>query len=98
MNQLLTADISQVPIIIEQIEPYRQWADPLLESELASVADGSVEKLHFALALMPVADEQVDFLSGELPFCTLDQLPVVREALLPHKDEMTDGLWQLVQD
>lgn len=91
VNQLLSADIARVPSIVEQIEPYHLWADPLLESKFVSTADSSSEKLHVAIALLPRAG-QVDYLGGAILDCRLDQLPVVRESLLPHKDELTDRL------
>ena len=94
VNQLLSADIARVPAIVEQIDPSREWADPLLESEFSSAADGSSEKLHLAIALLPRAGK-IDYLSGELLDCGLAQLSVLREALSPHQHEITEGLWQI---
>jgi serine/threonine protein kinase/formylglycine-generating enzyme required for sulfatase activity len=98
VESLLSAEITQVPAVVSDLTELRQWADPLLKTKIGDAQDSSAEKLHLALALLPVDDSQIDYLNGQLVVCTLDQFPVVREALLPHKDKITDALWQLVQD
>ncbi len=98
MDSLLKADIAQVPAVVSDLSDYRQWSDPLLRAKLAEATDGSEAKLHMALALLPVDDRQIDYLREQLPVCTLEELPVVRKALLPHQDKLTETLWREVQD
>lgn len=98
VESLLSAEITQVPSVLSDLDHVRKWADPLLKIKVDESADGSAEKLNFSLALLPVDNSQIDYLSGQLPICTLEQFPVVRKALLPYKDKITNMLWRLVQD
>ena len=98
IDSLLKADITQVPAVVSDLSNFREWSDPLLRAKLAEATDGSEAKLHLALALLPVDDSQIEYLRAQLPVCTLEQLPVVRKALLPHKDKLTDAMWHVVQD
>jgi serine/threonine protein kinase len=98
VDSLLKADITQVQSVVSDLDEYREWADPLLKTKTAETEDGSADKLHLALALLPVDESQIDYLRGQLPVCTLTQFPVLREALLPHKDKLTEALWQVATD
>lgn len=66
VTRLLKVDIAQVPTIVEQIDDYRPWADPLLKEKLAAAKDGSPERLRLSLALLPVDREQVAYLQTAL--------------------------------
>ena len=85
VHRLLDADIAQVPGIVSEIEPNRQWADRLLRNENDKAAANSREKLHASLALMPVDPGQVDYLYGRLLGAAPNEVPVIRDALAPHK-------------
>lgn len=98
VDSLSKADILQVPPIIAVLSEYREWADPLLKAKFAEAQDGSSEKLAVALALAPVHEDQVEYLSEQLPDLTLEEFPVVRAALSPYKDNLTDRLWRLADD
>ena len=98
VDSLLKADIAQVPGVISDLNANREWADPLLKTKIAEANDGSTAKLVLALALLPVDDSQINYLREQVPVCTLEQFPVVRTALLPHKAKLTDALWRLVRD
>ena len=54
VDSLLKADIAQVPAVISDLTTYREWTDPLLKAKLTETEDGSTEKLHLTLALLPV--------------------------------------------
>jgi hypothetical protein len=73
-------------------------SDPLLKVRLDEAEHGSAEKLRLALALLPFDESQVTYLSQQLPICSREQFPVLRDELLPHKDKLTEGLWQLAQN
>lgn len=98
VDSIASADIAQVPAVISNLNEYRAWADPLLKARISEAADGSAEKLQLALALLPVEDSQIEYLRDQLPVCSLTQFPVLRTALLPHKDKLTETLWQVVTD
>jgi hypothetical protein len=94
VDSLLNAEITQVPAVISEMTNVRSWTDPLLKTKIAEAADPSTEKLHLSLALLPVDPSQIEFLTEQIPTCSLNQFPVVRDALLPYKDAITNKLWQ----
>ena len=75
---------------------YRQWTDPLLREENDKAAAKSRQKLHASLALLPVDPGQVAYLHGWLLDAEPHEVPVIRDALAPHKDELRDKLWVVV--
>lgn len=98
VESLVNAEITQVPAVVSQLPELREWADPLLQAKLQEATDNSSEKLHVALGLLPADPSQLDYLSEQLPLCTPTQFPVLREALLPHKDKLIESLWQVATD
>lgn len=63
-RQLTTADIQAVPGIIEQMQPYRRWVNPLLQSAIGeAAANANLRKqLNVSLALLPADPNQMSFL------------------------------------
>ena len=57
----------------------------------------SRQKLHASLALLPVDATQVDYLYGRLLDAEPHEVPVIRDALAPHKDDLLDKLWAVVE-
>jgi serine/threonine protein kinase/formylglycine-generating enzyme required for sulfatase activity len=97
VQALLNADTAQVPRIIGEMGEYRQWADPLLRGENEKAAATSRQKLHTSLALLPVDPGQVDYLYGRLLEAQPHEVPVIRDALAPHKAALLDKLWAVVE-
>jgi len=110
VQRLLDANIAQVPGIVSEIEPYRRWADPLLgdaygDAEKAGRAAGkeaektkqASRQLHASLALLPVDATQVDYLYDRLLKAAPSEVPVIRDALVPHKDALLDKLWKVAE-
>jgi serine/threonine protein kinase len=98
VDSLLHANIAQVPQILTDLEPYRASATPRLRGEFQKAARGSPESLHIALALLPADESLVDYLLENLTVCTPAQFPVLRDALLPYNQKISDALWQLAYD
>ncbi len=98
MESLQNADITRVPAVITDLTAHREWTESLLKTGLDKAPDGSPDRLRFALALVPGDKNQVNHLKLQLPICLLNEFPVLRAALLPHKDKLVEWLWQLVQD
>jgi formylglycine-generating enzyme required for sulfatase activity len=94
--RLLDADTVQVPGIITEMEGYRPWTDPLLRQELEKESSESRQRLHTSLALLPDR-AQVEYLFGRLLDAQPDELPVIRDALEPHQQELIDRLWGVVE-
>ena len=97
VQRLLDADTPQVPDIVGAMRDYRRWVDPSLRSELEKGSDGSRQKLHASLALLPVDDSQVDYLFNRLISATPSELPVLRDALKPHRSTLTPRLWTVLE-
>jgi len=97
VQRLLDAKIAQVPGIIDEIEGYRTWADPLLEEECEKASEDSSRRLHASLALLPVDPRQRDYLYDRLLDAEPQEVPVIRDALATHKEALADRLWAVVE-
>ena len=97
VEQLVAADITQVPRIVDRMAGYRRWADPLLTRTEAQAKEGSSQQLHVKLALLPVDPRQMDYLYKRLLDAVPNEFPVVRDALAPYKDEFVKKLWTVVE-
>jgi serine/threonine protein kinase/formylglycine-generating enzyme required for sulfatase activity len=98
-RSLLDANTNEVPTIVADMSSYRRWIDPLLQNayqEAESNKDAR-KQLHSSLALLPVDATQVNYLNGRLLDAEPHEVPVIRDALAPHKDELRDKLWAVVE-
>ena len=98
-DHLLDANTNEVPTIVEEMDSYRRWIDPLLHDAYAQAKDDkdARKQLHASLALLPVDATQVDYLYGRLLDAEPHEVPVIRDALAPHKDALLDKLWAVVE-
>ncbi len=98
-DRLLDANTKEVPTIVQDMAPYRRWLDPLLQNayQEAKANNDARKALHASLALLPVDATQVDYLSGRLLNAVPNEVPVIRDALAPHKDALLDKLWAVVE-
>jgi len=97
VGNLLTAKTADVPDIIHGLVPYRRWAAPLLVAE-AEREGNERRQLHASLALLPVDPDQVKYLRGRLLQGDPEEVLVIRQALLEHRQNLTDGLWELLEN
>jgi formylglycine-generating enzyme required for sulfatase activity len=97
VQAVLNADTAQVPAIIGEMADYRRLVDPLLREEYDKTKTNSRQKLHTSLALLPVDPAQVDYLYDRLLDAEPSEVPVIRDALAPHKDELLDKLWAVAE-
>ena len=97
-DRLLDANTNEVPTIVQDMGSYRRWIDPLLhEAYVKAEADKDARKqLHASLALLPVDGTQVDYLYDRLLDAEPHEVPVIRDALAPHKDDLLEKLWAVV--
>jgi formylglycine-generating enzyme required for sulfatase activity len=98
VEQLVAADIVQVPKIVDRLVGYRRWAEPMLELEDAEAEPGSTRQLHTALALLSLDQDKVNYLRDQLLIVSPKEFPVVRDALLPRKAGVVESLWQAAID
>jgi len=97
VSGLTNADTAHVPAIIQEMNGYRQWTDPILKGILTSTSGGSREKLNASLALLPQDPAQAEFLFGRLFVAEPSELPVLRDALYPYRDSMIERLWSTAE-
>jgi serine/threonine protein kinase/formylglycine-generating enzyme required for sulfatase activity len=97
VQAVLNADTAQVPAMIDGMAEYRQWTDPLLREAYDQAADKSSQKLHASLGLLPVDPGQVNYLYDRLLDAEPLEVPVIRHALAPHKDDLIKRLWTVME-
>jgi serine/threonine protein kinase/formylglycine-generating enzyme required for sulfatase activity len=93
VQRLLDADTAQVPPVVGEMAGYHKWTDPLLREEYDKAADKSRQQLHASLALLPVDGAQVTYLYDRLLGAEPHEVPVIRDALAAHKDDLLEKLW-----
>src|SRR5271157_1332271 len=96
VDQVVRANIAQVPNIVRSMGGYRRWVDPALRQVVGRSSERSSERLHAGLALLPVDDGQVEYLFQRLQDATADEVPVLRDALEPHQTGLTPKLWSVL--
>jgi len=98
-DRLLESTTADAPTVINEMGPYRRWADPLLReaSAQAEMDNDRRKHLHASLALLPVDANQSDFLKERLLHGDPDEVRVIRQALLDHQQNRTDGFWELLE-
>jgi formylglycine-generating enzyme required for sulfatase activity/tetratricopeptide (TPR) repeat protein len=96
VNQVVQAKIDQVPNIVRSMAGYRRWVDPALREVAGRSGERTSERLHASLALLPVDDGQVEYLSRRLQDAEPDAVPVLRDALKPHQIRLIPKLWSLL--
>jgi serine/threonine protein kinase/formylglycine-generating enzyme required for sulfatase activity len=103
-DQLVNADTSNVPGIVDKMGPYRRWVDPLLlEARVQAVVDQNPRKLlHTSLALLPVDSSQADYLTHRLLDAKPHEVRIILAALEPHKTDLVKHdlvkqLWDVVK-
>jgi serine/threonine protein kinase/formylglycine-generating enzyme required for sulfatase activity len=97
VQQLVKADIAQVPAIVHDMENYRSWTDPLLNALVENSAADTKEKLHASIALLPIRPDQILYLRQCVATADPAITAVLKEALRPHRDQLTDELWKELQ-
>jgi len=95
VDTLRTANTADVPAIVRRLDGYRHWANPRLKILVQNADDGR-EKLHASLALLPVDPSQLPFLEKHLLDATPAELPVLRDALKPHRSILVPKLWSVL--
>jgi serine/threonine protein kinase len=93
---LTNLEIGKIQSLAAELDPLREWADPLLRSKLNDQAAKPSERLRVALAL-PVDAEQQAFLLDQLCDVEIDDFPVVRDAIV-NSPQVTAQLWDIAND
>jgi formylglycine-generating enzyme required for sulfatase activity len=92
-QRILDADTAQVPAVVAELPEYRRWADPRLRAAFDAPDATPRQKLHASLALLPVEPDRRDYLLIRLLDAEAHEVPVIRDALVPHQDALSERLW-----
>ncbi len=98
VRRLMVADIAEVPGIVQEMDAYRRWADPVLRQEDDQEAQGSSKKLHLNLALLPVDQSKLAELRKDLLLASPSRFSVVRDTLSPYRERVVEPLWSVALD
>jgi len=96
VKSLVRVKIAQVPDIVKSMAKYRRWVDPALREVVARSSEGSPERLHASIALLPVDEGQVEYLYNRLLAADADDVSVLRESLKPHQASLIPKLWTVL--
>ena len=91
------AETKDVPPLVKKLKGLRVFANPSLYEIIKISHEDSKERLHASLALLPVDQEQVKFLYRRLLEAAPTELPVIRDALKPHREELVERLWSVLE-
>jgi hypothetical protein len=99
IQSLLNADTSQIGAIIRDINAasMQRYTNPILVEVFSDPATNAKGKLHLSLALLSVDGTQVAYLFDRLLDAEPHEVPVIRDALAVHKDDLRDKLWAVVE-
>ncbi len=100
LARLVDAEPSQVPVIVKEIDKYREWTDPALLNMVNSPESDAKSRVHAAVALLPVdASVQETLLADLLDGAsqTLERFPIVRDALEQSGTDYLPELWKVAK-
>jgi eukaryotic-like serine/threonine-protein kinase len=97
VQQLLRADIAQVPGIVARMGEYRRWVNPLLRSARTSAPNDPRRQFVTSVALLPVDPAQRPFLESRLIVASPGEVEVIRNALEPEASVLAPRLWAVLK-
>jgi hypothetical protein len=93
---LRSLDTPQVSPVVAALNRYQRCATPMLRQMYEESEPQSKEKLHASLALLSVDPGQVKYLYEQMLKAGPTDLPVIRDALLGYRDDLVEGLWNVL--
>ena len=97
VERALDAETSQVPDIVQAMENYSRYVVPELRQILQKHPDGSRQKLHASLALLPHDPSQVQYLLERLKTSSAQEFSVIEQALKTHSQDLIPRLWSILE-
>src|SRR5262249_2204031 len=97
VHELLKADIAQVPEIVKSLQSYRRWTDPELKRVVEDDSADPRTKLPATLALPRAPAPHDPSLEARLLEAPPIALPVLRDALEPHRADLSPRLWAALE-
>ncbi len=96
-QSLVNGGIEKVQDFIDKLAPHRKRVEKLLRESFENAPENSEAKLNASLALLPDDPRQVDYLYSRLLDAKPNEVDVIRNALLPYKDQFLDRLWNVAK-
>jgi serine/threonine protein kinase/formylglycine-generating enzyme required for sulfatase activity len=97
VQTLAAADAAEIPRLVEDLEPYRAWADPMLYKLADNPKADRGTRLRSAIAL--AGDVRLaDFLAERLLDCSAREFPAVRDALRPRQEALAPSWLSTLRD
>ncbi len=96
VQRLTSSDTASVPLILKDIERFRNDVGPELRNEFDRARD-ETGKLRLSLALLPVDASQVDYVFSRLLESQPSEVQVTRDALAAYQGKLLDRLWAVVE-
>ncbi len=97
VDALSTAETVSVPRVVNDLTEFRDLTGAKLR-ELAGRPVGTKPGLHARLALLVEETQRAAELAAYLPACKSEELLTLRDALKPHEEAVTPGLWAVLTD
>ncbi len=98
VDSLRRAEIAQVPFLLESLASVQSEIGPRVKELLQKPGLTQKEHLRLSLAMLPGDPKQVDYLRDRLLDAEPAELPIIRTALLPHRERLAKGMWSIVDD
>jgi formylglycine-generating enzyme required for sulfatase activity/tetratricopeptide (TPR) repeat protein len=97
VRALAAAQPGEVPRLVEELGPYRRWADPLLRQAVQTEGD-TPQRLHAALALADRDDAQADYVAERLLAARPEEVLVLRSVLRGRAASLAGRYWDVLDD
>ena len=97
VERLLVAETSRVPGIVDDLGPFRQWANRALRAAADNSSRSSRERLHAQLALLPAGLVNPESLIDPLLIAPPEEFRAILGMLSPHRHELAGPLWTVVK-
>ena len=97
VERLLVADTSRVPGIVDDLGPFRLWANRALRAAADDSARSSSERLHARLALLPAGLVKPESLIDPLLTAPPEAFRAILGMLAPHRQALAGPLWTVAQ-
>jgi serine/threonine protein kinase/formylglycine-generating enzyme required for sulfatase activity len=97
VQTLAAADAAEVPRLLEDLGPYRDWADPMLYRLADDDKAAAGARLRAAIALAD-DDRLAGFLAWRLLDCSAREFPAVRDALGSRQEALAPSWLETLRD
>jgi formylglycine-generating enzyme required for sulfatase activity len=98
VRNLLSADAAAVPETVRNIQPYRDWAEPILTKRLSESDMSGREALRARLALVPNHPDQSAPLREGLLQAEPAEVVIISQFLQPYREASADYFWEQVEN